>query len=121
MISGLFVILENQIRVNDVAVVNGTAGLVEELNLRTTVLRGLDGVVHVFPNGTITSLSNMTRDYSYYVFDIGVAYKEDTDRVAEVIKEVADRMMREEPFHDADPRAPGGAGRGPLRRLRRRH
>ncbi len=95
VISGMFMLLENQIRVNDVAIINGTGGSVEEVNLRTTVLRSLDGTVHTFPNGTITSLSNMTQTYSYYVFDIGVAYKEDTDRVAAVLKEIADGMMRE--------------------------
>ncbi len=95
VISGMFMLLENQIRVNDVAVINGTGGLVEEINLRTTVLRSLDGTVHTFPNGTINSLSNMTRTFSYYVFDIGVAYKEDTDRVVAVVKEIADQMMRE--------------------------
>jgi moderate conductance mechanosensitive channel len=93
IISGLFLIIENQIRVNDVAVINGTGGLVEEVNLRTTVLRGLDGTVHIFPNGAINTLSNMTRQFSYYVFDLGVAYKEDTDRVVEVIKEVGATML----------------------------
>jgi small conductance mechanosensitive channel len=59
--------MENQMRINDVVTINGKSGLVEEINLRTTVLRGEDGVVHIFPNGSIQSLSNMTRDYSYYV------------------------------------------------------
>jgi moderate conductance mechanosensitive channel len=100
VIAGLFILLENQIRVNDVAIINGTGGLVEEINLRTTILRGLDGTVHVFPNGTIDRLSNMTREYSYYVFDIGVAYKEDTDHVIGVVKEVADQLMHEEPYRE---------------------
>jgi moderate conductance mechanosensitive channel len=98
VISGLFMLVENQIRVNDVAVINGTSGLVEEINLRTTVLRGLDGTVYVFPNGVITSLANMTREYSYYVFSLNVAYQEDTDRVVETLREVADRMMQEEEY-----------------------
>jgi len=98
VISGLFMLLENQIRVNDVAIINGTGGLVEEINLRTTVLRGLDGTVHIFPNGTIESLSNMTREYSYYLFEIGVAYKEDTDRVVEVVKQLGNEMMQEDEF-----------------------
>jgi small conductance mechanosensitive channel len=98
VISGMFLLLENQIRVNDVAILNGTGGLVEAINLRTTVLRGLDGTVHVFRNGAITTLSNMTYGYSYYVFDIGVAYKEDTDRVIDVVKSVADKMMQEEAY-----------------------
>lgn len=98
VISGAFLLLEDQIRVNDVAVINGTGGLVEQINLRTTVLRGLDGTVYVFPNGTINTLANMTHDFSYYVFDMGVAYKEDTDHVAEVMKEVADNLMKEEKY-----------------------
>jgi moderate conductance mechanosensitive channel len=98
VISGIFLLLEDQIRVNDVAVINGTGGLVEQINLRTTVLRGMDGTVYVFPNGSVTTLANMTHGYSYYVFDIGVAYKEDTDRVVEVVKGIADGMMQEEPY-----------------------
>lgn len=100
IITGLFMLLENQVRVNDVAVINGTGGLVEEVNLRTTVLRGLDGVVHVFPNGSINSLSNMTRKFSYYVFDVGVAYKEDTDRVTEVLVGIADEMRQDDEYKD---------------------
>lgn len=100
VISGMFLLLENQIRVNDVAVLNGTGGLVEAVNLRTTVLRGQDGTVYVFRNGSINTLANMTHGYSYYVFDIGVAYKEDTDRVIEVVKGIADEMMKEEEFQE---------------------
>lgn len=98
VISGVFFLIENQIRVNDVAVINGTGGLVEEVNLRTTVLRSLDGTVHVFPNGTITTLSNMTREYSYYVFDLGVAYKEDVDHVMDAIRAVGRELQATEPF-----------------------
>jgi len=101
VISGVFLLLEDQIRVNDVAIINGTGGLVEQINLRTTVLRRLDGTVYVFPNGSVTSLANMTHGYSYYLFDIGVAYKEDTDRVVEVLQKIADGMRHEEPYkHD---------------------
>ena len=96
IISGFFLILENQIRVGDVAILNGTGGLVEQINFRTTVLRDLGGVVHVFPNGTITTLSNLTNEWSAYVFDIGVAYKEDTDRVIGIMCEVG-AAMREDP------------------------
>ena len=96
--AGLFILLENQIRVNDVAVINGTGGLVEQINLRTTVLRGLDGTVYVFPNGTINTLANMTHEYSYYVFNVGVAYKEDTDHVIEVLKQLGDEIMQEDKY-----------------------
>jgi small conductance mechanosensitive channel len=83
---------------HDVAVINGVTGTVEEIGLRTTVLRSADGSVHVFPNGAIQTLSNLTREYSYYVFDIGVAYKEDTDRVVDVMQDVAARLMAEDAY-----------------------
>ncbi|MBM3302848.1 MAG: mechanosensitive ion channel, partial [Deltaproteobacteria bacterium] len=96
VISGLFLIAENRIRVGDVAILNGTGGLVEQVNLRTTVLRDLSGTVHVFPNGSINTLSNMTHEFSFYLFNIGVAYKEDTDRVIEVLREVGEQILRDE-------------------------
>jgi moderate conductance mechanosensitive channel len=85
----------------DVAVINGKGGLVEEMNLRTTVLRGDDGAVHIFPNGSIQSLSNLTREYSYYLFSLSVAYKDDSDHAIQVLKEIADQLMSEEPYHSA--------------------
>lgn len=97
-ISGFFIILENQLRVGDVAIVNGTGGLVEKINFRTTVLRDLGGIVHIFPNGTITTLSNLTNEWSAYIFDIGVAYKENTDRVIEVMEEVGRSMLDDVEF-----------------------
>ncbi len=99
LLSGLFLLVENQIRVNDVAVINGKSGLVEEINLRTTVIRGEDGAVHIFPNGSIQSISNLTREYSYYVFNLSVDYKENTDHVVQVLKQIADQLQSEEPYH----------------------
>jgi len=101
VLSGLFLLMENQIRVDDVAVINGKGGLVEEINLRTTVLRAEDGAVHIFPNGGIQSLANLTREYSYYVFSVSVGYQEDTDRVIAELKEIAERLTQEEPYHSA--------------------
>ncbi len=98
IISGFFIIMENQVRVGDVAVVNGTGGLVEEINLRTIVLRDLQGTVHIFPNGTINTLSNMTRGWSRYVIDVGVAYKENVDEVMEVLKEIGEELYKDEKF-----------------------
>jgi len=98
IISGFFIILENQVRVGDVAVVNGTGGLVESINLRTIVLRDYDGTVHVFPNGEIKTLSNRTKDYSYYVIDIGIAYDEDSDRVAEALRAAAAEVAADPAF-----------------------
>jgi small conductance mechanosensitive channel len=98
VISGFFIILEDQIRVGDLAIVNGTEGEVETITFRTIVLRDLAGVVHVFPNGSITTLANMTKTWSAYVIDIGVAYKEDTDRVVEIMCAVGDDMRRDPLF-----------------------
>lgn len=98
VISGFFMILENQIRVGDVAVVNGTGGLVEKVNFRTVVLRDLSGTVHVFPNGTINTLANLTHEWSAYVFDIGVAYKEDVDRVMALMHQVGKEIREDAKF-----------------------
>ncbi|MGD9852164.1 MAG: mechanosensitive ion channel family protein [Nitrospirales bacterium] len=95
LINGFFMILENQVRVGDVAVVNGTGGLVEAITFRTITLRDLSGTVHIFPNGTITTLANMTKEWSAYVMEIGVAYKEDTDHVVAVMKDVADELQQD--------------------------
>jgi moderate conductance mechanosensitive channel len=87
IITGFFLIIEDQVRVGDVAMVNGTGGLVEQINLRTIVLRDFEGVVHVIPNGEIKTLANRTKDFSYYVIDLGVDYVDDTDRVTALIRE----------------------------------
>lgn len=100
IITGFFVLLENQVRTGDVAIVNGTGGLVEKIELRTISLRDFSGTVHVFQNGKINTLSNMTKEWSAMVFDIGVAYKEDTDVVADVMKKVGDELMNDEEFKD---------------------
>lgn len=95
IIAGFFMILENQVRVGDVAIINGTGGLVEQINFRTIILRDLSGTVHVFPNGTVNTMSNMTREWSAYVYDIGVAYKEDVDEVIELIKKVGAELKED--------------------------
>lgn len=96
VISGFFIVMENQIRVGDIATIDGTGGVVEAIHFRTTLLRDLDGAVHVFRNGEITKLANLTRDWSGYNFEIGVAYKEDTDKVIAVIQRVG-REMKSDP------------------------
>ena len=98
VISGFFLILEDQIHVGDVVSVDGTAGLVEAVKLRTIVLRDLSGTVHVVPNGSITTLSNMTKDFSYAVLDVGVAYKEDTDHVVDVLHQVGETLRDDDMF-----------------------
>lgn len=104
IISGFFLILENQIRVGDVADIDGTGGLVERITLRTIILRDEAGTVHVIPNGSIQRLSNLTKDFSFYVTSIGVSYREDTDRVTAVLVQVAEEMLLDEQF------APGMLG-----------
>jgi small-conductance mechanosensitive channel len=96
IISGFFLILEDQVRVGDVAAINGTGGLVEAINLRTIVLRDAEGTVYVFPNGSIQTLANKSKDYSYYVIDLDISYREDPDRVAAVLREI-DEEMRTDP------------------------
>ncbi len=100
VLSGMFLLIENQIRINDVVVINGTGGLVEEINLRTTVLRGENGAVHIFPNGSITALANLTREFSYAVFNVTVGYSEDLDRVMAVITELGEQMRQEDAWKD---------------------
>jgi small conductance mechanosensitive channel len=101
LVSGFFLILENQVRVGDVAVINGTAGLVEAISFRTIILRDEAAVVHVFPNGSINTLSNMSKDWSAYVLNVNVAYKEDTDRVADVMRHVAEEMYADSKYRSA--------------------
>lgn len=98
VIAGFFLILENQVRVGDVAIVNGAGGLVESVNFRTIVLRDLSGVVHVFPNGAINTMANMTSEWSAYVFDIGIAYKEDVDRVIQLMRDVGKKLRQDDTF-----------------------
>lgn len=99
-ISGFFIILENQIRNDDVAIINGTGGLVEKIDLRTTTLRDFSGTVHVFQNGKINTMSNMTKDWSSMVFDIGVAYKEKTEEVMQLMKQTGDELQNDPKFKD---------------------
>jgi moderate conductance mechanosensitive channel len=99
-ISGFFIILENHIRSGDVAIINGTGGLVEKIEFRTTTLRDFSGVVHIFQNGKISNISNMTKDWSAMVFDIGVAYKENPQVVMDLMKQVGDELQNDPEFKD---------------------
>jgi small conductance mechanosensitive channel len=98
IISGFFLILEDQVRVGDVAAINGTGGLVEELNLRTIVLRDLEGTVHVFPNGSINTLANRSKDFSYYVIDLPISYREDSDRITALLRSVGAELQADAAF-----------------------
>src|SRR5215218_4004994 len=98
IISGFFLILEDQVRVGDVAAINGTGGLVEAINLRTVILRDAEGTVHVFPNGAIQTLANRSKDFSYYVIDVPISYREDPDRVAAVLRQIGAEMQAESTY-----------------------
>ncbi|HNU36347.1 MAG TPA: mechanosensitive ion channel family protein [Methanomassiliicoccales archaeon] len=100
IISGFFILLEDQIRVGDVVNIGDKGGLVEKVSLRTTVLRDLAGNVHYVPNGHINVVTNMTKDYSRYVFDIGIAYREDVDEVIKVIKGIDEELRSDPEFKD---------------------
>jgi small conductance mechanosensitive channel len=95
VISGFFLILEDQVRVGDLARINGVAGTVEQINLRTIVVRDAEGAVQVFPNGTITALANLSKQFAYAVVDVRVAYTENIDRVIGTIRQVGESMERD--------------------------
>jgi len=96
--TGFFLLLENQIRRGDVVKIGDHAGLVEEVTLRFVQLRDYEGNVHFVPNGTITTVINMSRGFAQAVVDIGVAYKEDLDHVMNIMREVADGLQADQDF-----------------------
>ena len=98
IISGLFLIAEDQVRIGDSIEVNGVGGAVEQINLRTIVLRDVEGTVHTIANGDIRTLANKSKDYSYAVIDVGVPYDADTDRIVDVVKAAAADLMQEPPY-----------------------
>jgi len=95
VISGFFLILEDQCRVGDVAVVNGQGGLVEEVNLRTIVLRDEEGTVHVFPNGEVKTLANKSKDFSYFVISVPLPFEADQQVVSQAIRDAAATLLEE--------------------------
>jgi small conductance mechanosensitive channel len=96
--SGIFILLEDQYRVGDVVQVGDTAGLVEDINLRRTVLRDLDFIVHTIPNGEVRVASNFTKEKSRVNMNVSVAYKEDLDVVISEINRVGQEMSQDSYF-----------------------
>lgn len=92
IISGLFILLDDQYSKGDVVTVAGISGLVEDVGIRRTVLRDLDGIVHYIPNGEIAVASNFTQEYSRVNLNVGVSYSEDLDHVMRVIDRVGEEM-----------------------------
>lgn len=100
VIAGLFIILENQYRVGDVACLDSTCGLVEDINLRTTILRDLDGKVHHVPNGTFQKASNLSKFYARVNLDIGVDYTSDLEKVIAVVNQVGNDIAQDPKWKD---------------------
>ena len=98
VISGFFLILEDQVRVGDVATVNGQGGLVEAVNLRTIVLRDENGTVHVFPNGEVKTLANQSKDFSYFVISLPISWEQDPDAVAAAMTDAGASLLKDEAF-----------------------
>ncbi len=96
--TGFFLLLENQVRQGDVAEVGGKSGLVEEVTLRYIKMRDYDGNVHYVPNGTISTVTNMSREFAQSVIDIGVAYRENVDEVMQVMTKVGQELRADNDF-----------------------
>ncbi|MGB2660832.1 MAG: mechanosensitive ion channel domain-containing protein [Candidatus Omnitrophota bacterium] len=98
LINGLFILIEGQYRINDVVKIGEYGGLVESIDLRITTLRDLEGRVIIIPNGEIKTVVNYTKEFAQALLNIGVAYKENVDRVMDVIKDVGNEMRGDEYF-----------------------
>lgn len=95
VITGVFILLEDAVSVGDVIKIDSTGGVVEAINLRTIRLRDLHGAVHTIPYSTVGRLANLTKEFSYYLVECGVSYRENTDEVIAVLREVGDGLQRD--------------------------
>lgn len=98
IITGVFILMEDQMAVGDVVKLGSHSGVVEDISLRTIRLRDLGGNVHIIPFGEVTTVENMTKEFSRYVFNVGVAYREDTDQVVEVLNQIGADLQQDEEF-----------------------
>jgi len=98
LITGVTILLEDSATVGDVIEVNGHSGVVEEMRIRVIQLRDLRGIVHFVPYSDVTSIKNFTKDFSYYLFEVGVAYREDTDEVCRILLEIGDELQKDGEF-----------------------
>ena len=98
--TGLFLLLENQVRQGDVVEVAGKGGLVEEMTLRYIRLRDYEGSVHYIPNGHVDTVTNRSRGFAYAVIDVGVAYREDIDEVYDLMRKVATELRADPELAD---------------------
>ncbi len=110
VINGFFILIEDQFEVGDTIRAAGVAGAVEEITMRRTTLRDADGTLHIVPNGSIQIVSNMTRDWSQVTLHVAADYGENSDRVVEVLEEVAKEFWNDPAFKAdlvAEPQVPG--------------
>lgn len=95
IISGFFIILENQYRVGDVVNFDGTGGLVEDISLRMTTLRDLDGTVHHIPHGEIKKVANLSKDFARVNLNIGISYGSNLDHVIQIVNEIGNELSQD--------------------------
>jgi small conductance mechanosensitive channel len=110
VLNGFFILVENWFDIGDVIKIGAFQGSVEALTLRRTVLRDADGSVHTIPNSAITAVTNMTRDWTQVAMHVAVDYKENSDRVIELLKQLGAELRNDTGFRDAivaDPMVPG--------------
>ena len=98
VITGAFLLFEDAMAVGDVVQVGGHSGVVEQLSIRSIKLRAQDGSVHIVPFSAVTTVTNMTRDFSFAVLDVSVGYGEETDRVCDVLREIAKDVRADAKF-----------------------
>jgi small conductance mechanosensitive channel len=98
VINGIFILVEDTIAIGDVVDLDGHAGVVEAMTIRSIRMRDFSGTVHTIPFSSVATVKNMTKDYSYAVFDVGVSYKEDVDRVVAVLREIGAELQADETF-----------------------
>jgi small conductance mechanosensitive channel len=117
LINGVFILFEQWYQVGDVITIGEKTGVVERFNLRTTVIRDLEGTVHYIPNGEISSLGNRTNLWSRAVIDVGVHYDENTDRVVEIMEGIFDDIMKDKEYKDCILERPSILGSGGVSEL----
>jgi moderate conductance mechanosensitive channel len=101
IITGLFIILENQYRIGDVVNIDGTGGLVQDISLRKTTLRDLDGTVHHMPHGSITHVANLSKDWARINLDLGIAYNTNLENLIEVINRTGNELAEDPVYKDS--------------------
>jgi small conductance mechanosensitive channel len=110
VINGFFILVENQYQVGDTIRAAGVSGKVEEITMRRTILRDSDGTLHIVPNGAIQIVSNMTRDWSQVTLQVAVDYGENSDRIVQLLQEVAQEFYADPAFNKdvvSEPQVPG--------------